>query len=115
MEIQGLAFVGTRTGARAAMSSFVRDVLGLRPVGVEGAEGDFFAMPDGTSLAVTPPDDDGSTERTVGFLVADVAAAVRELRAAGVDTDEPAETSTQRYVHFRAPDGQLYELVENLA
>jgi hypothetical protein len=26
--------------------------------------------------------------------------------------DEPAENERQRYVHFRAPDGKLYELVE---
>jgi hypothetical protein len=37
---------------------------------------------------------------------------VAELRAAGVEVDEPAENDLQRYVHFRAPDGKLYELVE---
>jgi hypothetical protein len=37
---------------------------------------------------------------------------VAELRGAGVVTDDVAETESQRYVHFRAPDGQLYELVQ---
>jgi hypothetical protein len=42
-----------------------------------------------------------------------VDAAARVLRAAGVTTDdEIAETATQRYLHFRAPDRHLYELVE---
>ena len=40
-------------------------------------------------------------------------AATDELRAAGVDVDdEIAANERFRYVHFRAPDGRLYELVE---
>jgi glyoxylase I family protein len=39
--------------------------------------------------------------------------AIGELRAAGCEVDEPAENDRQRYVHFRAPDGKLYELVED--
>ena len=53
--------------------------------------------------------------RTIGFLVSDVAAAAAELQAAGVETDEVHETDRQRYVHFTAPDGKLYELVEEKA
>lgn len=35
------------------------------------------------------------------------------LRAAGIETDdEVSSNETQRYVHFRAPDGRLWELVE---
>jgi len=54
----------------------------------------------------------GETSRTIGFLVADLETAVAELRAAGVEVDEPAENDRHRYVHFRAPDGKLYELVQ---
>ena len=57
-----------------------------------------------------PGEHDHSTD--IVFLVDDVDAAVAELHEAGVVTDEVAETDTQRYVHFRAPDGQLYELVQ---
>lgn len=36
-----------------------------------------------------------------------------ELRAAGVETDDEVATNDPyRYLHFRAPDGGLYELVE---
>jgi len=47
-------------------------------------------------------------------LVADLDEAIAELAAAGVATDAPAENARERYVHFTAPDGHLYELVERL-
>ena len=69
-----------------------------------------FALPDGAFFAVAGPRDMGETSRTIGFLVADLGAAVAELRAAGVEVGEPAANERHRYVHFRAPDGKLYEL-----
>jgi catechol 2,3-dioxygenase-like lactoylglutathione lyase family enzyme len=55
----------------------------------------------------------GDTARSVGFLVENLEDAVTELRAAGVEVgDEPGENDRQRYIHFRAPDGELYELIE---
>ncbi len=55
----------------------------------------------------------GATDRSLGFLVASINEAVRELRAAGTPVDEVISgNARERYVHFRAPDGQLYELVE---
>jgi glyoxylase I family protein len=45
-----------------------------------------------------------------------VEAAVQELRAAEADVDDDISANArERYVHFRAPDGQLYELVERLS
>ena len=110
MEVTGLAFVGTRTRHVEQMRSFVQDVLGLVPRQDGGTT--FFELPDGSSMAVTEPADLDPAERTVGFRVADAAAAARELAARGVPVDELADNGRQRYVHFRAPDGQLYELVE---
>ena len=49
---------------------------------------------------------------SLGFLVASLDEAVAELHAAGVATDPPATNEVDRYVHFTAPDGHLYELVE---
>ena len=75
-----------------------------------------FALPDGSSFAVTSPEGPDDTERTVGFLVADVVEAAEELKAAGVECDDEVSSGDrQRYFHFRAPDGHLYELVENLS
>ena len=60
--------------------------------------------------------EDGPAGRTVGLLVRDLDAAVAELRAAGVPTDDDVSgNERERYIHFWAPDGQLYELIERRA
>jgi glyoxylase I family protein len=96
------------------MTAFVRDVLGLTPTQVAGVEADLFDLPDGSSFAVASIGGMGATGRSIGFLVSDLDTAVQELRAAGVDVDENVSANGRdRYVHFRAPDQQLYELVEH--
>ena len=114
MEILGLVFAGSATDRRPEMARFAAEVLGLERAPAGGAGADMFALPDGAFFAVAGPRDAkrGDTSRTIGFLVADVDAAVAELRAAGVEVGEPAANERHRYVHFRAPDGKLYELVE---
>jgi catechol 2,3-dioxygenase-like lactoylglutathione lyase family enzyme len=94
------------------MARLVRETLGLEPIRVGGVDADVFELPDGSRFAVADPRDAGDASRTIGFLVEGIDVAVAELRAAGVEVDEPAENDLQRYVHFRAPDGKLYELVE---
>jgi len=112
VEILGLVFAGSATDRRPEMARFAADVLGLEPAPTGGVSADMFALPDGAFFAVAGPREMGDTSRTIGFLVADLAAAVADLRAAGVQVDDPAENDRHRYVHFRAPDGKLYELVE---
>jgi catechol 2,3-dioxygenase-like lactoylglutathione lyase family enzyme len=112
MRILGLVFAGSSTDRRAEMVRFASDVLGLEPVALAGAEADMFALPDGSWFAVAGPGGMGDTARSIGFLVADLDAAIAELEAAGVEVDAPAANDRHRYVHFRAPDGRLYELVE---
>lgn len=95
------------------MSAFVATILGLEPQFVEGSTADFFSLPDGSSFAVADTEAGDTDERTVGFLVADVEVAWHELQAAGVETDPEINVNSRyRYIHFRAPDGRLYELVE---
>ena len=113
MHIRGIVFVGTHTEEHQAMTAFARDVLGLRQIDVEGVGATLFETTDGDVLAVAPPyEEDGAAERTMGFLVDDLDAAVDELHAAGVETDGISENARWRYTHFHAPDGKLYELVE---
>jgi len=114
VEILGLVFAGTATDRRTAMADFIEATLGLRRV-VEAdvLDSDMFALPDGARFAVADErEEGGGTSRTIGFLVADLGSAVAELRAVGVEVDEPAQSDRHRYAHFRAPDGELYELVQ---
>jgi glyoxylase I family protein len=96
------------------MVQFVTDVLCLPRRHVRGVDADLFGLPDGSSFAVAPPAAMGDSARSLGFLVADLDEAVAELHAAGVETDAPTRNAVERYVHFTAPDGHLYELVERL-
>ncbi len=112
MQILGLVFAGTATADREEMARFASEVLGLTAVSVDGASADMFDLPDGSTFAVAGPRELGETSRTLGFLVADLDVAVAELRAAGVAVDDPVGNERFRYAHFRAPDGELYELVE---
>ena len=115
MRVRGLTFVGTSTDARERMAALIGDVLGLPSVPVEGSGHDFFALPDGSTFAVGPSDGAGADGRIVGFLVDDVDQAATELRAAGVPTDDDVSVNARyRYAHFRAPDGHVYELVEQI-
>lgn len=113
MNIRGIVFAGTATPARVQMAAFAQDVLGMTPASVAGVEADLFDLPDGSAFAVAAPQGMGATDRSVGFLVDDIELAVQELRAAGAEVDQDISgNARERYVHFRAPDGQLYELVE---
>ncbi len=116
MEILGLVFAGTATPHRHAMTGFVTDVLGLVPASADPGYADMFSLPDGSGFAVSDErEPGGGTSRTVGFHVADLDAAVAELRQRGVDVDDPGGNDEYRYAHFVAPDGGLYELVERVS
>jgi glyoxylase I family protein len=114
VDVLGICFAGTSTGHRVEMTRFVAEVLGLSRRVVEDVDAELFGLPDGSSFAVASPGDMGGSARSLGFLVADLDAAAAELRAVGVTTDEPTANEVERYVHFTAPDGHLYELVERL-
>ena len=52
--------------------------------------------------------------RSLGFRVDNLDAVAQTLRDAGIEIDEPNANAQEKYLHFRAPDGHLYELVERL-
>jgi glyoxylase I family protein len=112
MNIDGLVFAGSSTEDAAEMNAFVSSVLGLPRVAVPDSDAAFFGLPDGSMFAVALSDGMGSS-RTIGFRVTDLDAAWGELRALGLDVDDSInENERYRYVHFVAPDGHVYELVE---
>jgi catechol 2,3-dioxygenase-like lactoylglutathione lyase family enzyme len=116
MRILSLNWVGTRTAAYAATVTFFTDVLGLR---VHSVETDFtvLAVPGGATVEVFGPGSSYNrhlTHPVAGFVVADLEEAVAELRAAGVEIVlEPQGGGARSWLHFRAPDGFVYELAED--
>jgi len=116
MRVLSLAWVGTRTTEYTATLAFFTDVLGL---GVHSSEPDFAVLeiPDGSTVEVFGPAsryNQHLTHPVAGFLVSSLDDAVEELRAAGVEIVLPVQGGEARsWVHFRAPDGFVYELVED--
>jgi catechol 2,3-dioxygenase-like lactoylglutathione lyase family enzyme len=123
MQVHKLAWVGTRTEAASQTVAFFRDVLGLRE---DHAEEDFWVLklPDGAKVEVFGPRHEHNrhfvTGPVAGFLVDDVRAAAEELRAAGVEIvhgpitwGEEGTDTFNAWVHFRAPDGNLYEFTQD--
>jgi glyoxylase I family protein len=52
-------------------------------------------------------------ERSIGFMVDGLEEAIGRLRELGLEVDaEIGVNERWRYAHFRAPDGQVYELLE---
>ena len=115
VRVLGLTFAGSATPRRTDMARFLRETLELQPVQVAGVEADLFQLPDGSQFAVAFPGGMGETDRAIGFLVDILDEAVAVLSTAGVTTGQVTENEAHRYAHFRAPDNQLYELVERKA
>jgi predicted enzyme related to lactoylglutathione lyase len=117
MKVHGLAWVGVRTVELDRTFEFFREVLGVALT--EVSEG--FArseMPNTSRLEIFEPADRDHTHFTTGpvpeFLVDDLAADADELRAAGVELlGDISGTAEQRWLHFRAPDGNVYGLTSS--
>jgi catechol 2,3-dioxygenase-like lactoylglutathione lyase family enzyme len=118
MEIIKLAWVGTRTENAQPTVAFFRDVLALR---LELDRPGFWMLklPDGSKVEVFGPDSEinrhFTTGPVAGFLVDDVHGAAAELRSAGVEIllESGGDESGNAWVHFRAPDGNIYELTQD--
>lgn len=117
MNIIKLAWVGTRTDNFQPTADFFQNVLGLRPaLDIPGFR--VLKLPDGSTVEVFGPDSDVNRHFTTGpvagFLVDDVEVAANELRANGVEILHTAgDESGNAWVHFRAPDGNIYEFTQD--
>ena len=114
MKVHGVVWVGTRTAAFDQSVGFFRDVLGI-DLEVVAPDFAFSRMPNTSQLEVFGPGDVDHTDFTTGpvpeFLVDDIRGAIEELRAAGVEIlGTPVIQATDGWVHFRAPDGNVYGL-----
>jgi catechol 2,3-dioxygenase-like lactoylglutathione lyase family enzyme len=118
MRIIKLAWVGTRTDNAEPTVAFFRDVLGLR---LELEQPGFWMLklPDESKVEVFGPDTDVNRHFTTGpvagFLVDDIQTATAELRSAGVEIlfESSVDESGNAWVHFRAPDGNIYEFTQD--
>jgi catechol 2,3-dioxygenase-like lactoylglutathione lyase family enzyme len=119
MNVLKLAWVGTRTDRAAETAAFFGETLGLRRE-PDVQEFWLFKLPDGSKVEVFGADSTFNPHFTTGpvagFLVDDVHAATEELRAAGVEIlhgPTVHEPSGNAWVHFRAPDGNIYEFTHD--
>jgi catechol 2,3-dioxygenase-like lactoylglutathione lyase family enzyme len=118
MEIIKLGWLGVRTEHDNQLAAFFSDVLGLAEDHRE--EGFWvFKLPDGAKVEVFGPatswNPHFTTGPVAGFLVEDVFSAAEELRTAGVEivSGPMAGPDGMGWVHFRAPDGRLYEFTQD--
>ena len=121
MEVKNIRWVGVATSNYDAMVEFVKSVMGLRvnfddefTVEFKTTEGDGFQL-----MAQGDPYFDFFSSQARGpvplFEVSDLDEAYNELVAAGVDVVGPrGRDSVWEWIHFRAPDGNLYELSSRL-
>jgi predicted enzyme related to lactoylglutathione lyase len=116
--IRGLRWLGTRTDRYDEMKTFYRDVMDLE---LDHEEPDFaaFKLPDGSTIEVFGPSDRDhnhfDTGPVGGFEVQDIDAARARLEAGGAEFIGPVhrwEPTKEAWSHFRAPDGNVYELTQ---
>lgn len=116
MMVRSLGWMGVRTSKAAAMSAFYRDVLGLEVIR-EQPNASWFRLADGTEAHVYSDEDrDHSffgSGPVVGFEVDSFAAARAAMVAAGIEFlyPEPQRKDGRAWQHFRAPDGNVYEII----
>jgi predicted enzyme related to lactoylglutathione lyase len=114
MQVTRIGWAGTRTDGYAAMVDFLTAVLGLS---LTHQEHDFtvLELPSGDKFEVFGPSDQDhhyfTTGPVVGFVVEDLPAAVADLEQAGVELlGGHVDERGVGWRHFRAPDGNVYEL-----
>ena len=117
MKVYGLVWAGVRTDRFGETVRFFRDVLGV-PLVEPAPDFAWSKMPNTSQLEIFGPGDRDHDHFTTGpvpeFLVDDVEDAAEELRAAGVELLGPVKgTAEARWVHFRAPDGNVYGLTSS--
>lgn len=117
MKVLGLVWLGTRTEQFKETVSFFESVLGFTPMASDDGV-QVFALPNADVVEVFAADREASahlsTGPVVGFLVPDLDDARKELTTAGVEIiDGDGRESRYRWFHFRAPDGNFYEIVED--
>ncbi|MEV4262884.1 VOC family protein [Kribbella sp. NPDC049584] len=117
MEVKNVRWVGIPTANYQAMKSFLAETMGLR-LGFDHETTAEFETSEGDEIQIMAPGDPYYglfTAEARGpvplFEVDDVRRARDELIAAGIEiVGGLGVDSNWEWIHFRAPDGNLYEL-----
>jgi hypothetical protein len=125
VEVKGIRWLGVGTEKVSLMRSFATELLGLRVVGEDTEDFVELATGDGTKLELFGPSARAdspwlfeSNPVVAGFLVDDIEAARDELaRTPNVELLGELHVLPDGYAwqHFRAPDGNVYELTADPA
>jgi hypothetical protein len=112
VKVEGLVFAGVGTADNGGVARFLGEVLGVEVETTDDVHR--LVFPNGSSLALVPPDYvEPPSDTVLGFLVDDVEAASVELAEKGIEPDgELVSGWGLRYQHFRAPDGRRFELLD---
>jgi len=107
MQIEQVDFVSVPTRDRARAIAWYRDVLGLRVSADTPGE----AEAPGLTLSFWVPEEDGEmfvpNESGIAFRVADVDAAVEEVRGSGCEVIGVEDTGVCKMGFVRDPDGNV--------
>jgi catechol 2,3-dioxygenase-like lactoylglutathione lyase family enzyme len=116
VNVKSLSWLGIRTAHAAAMSVFYRDVLKLNVL-QEESDGARYALADGAEIHVYDEVDTFheffGTAPVVGFWVDSFAETQQRMVQAGIEFlyPEPQRQAGKIWQHFRAPDGNVYEII----
>ncbi len=118
MNVRAIVWMGVQTERFDEMQAFMRTLLGGPPPVVEPGFA-LWALPSGdlVELFGAGRKPTFGTGPVVGFLVDDLEASRRELEAAGAEIVSSYGPNEDGYeaIHFRAPDGNVYEIVRDPA
>jgi catechol 2,3-dioxygenase-like lactoylglutathione lyase family enzyme len=118
VKLRGIVWTGVLTGHFDEMAAFMQTLTG-EPPGISEPGFRLWALPDGDLFELFAPGHKPAfgAGPVVGFLVDDIAESRRDLEAAGAEIVGGYGPNEDGYeaIHFRAPDGNVYELVHDPA
>jgi hypothetical protein len=111
MRVKGIVWLGMRTERFDEMRDFFLEITGVAPRDDPGLAVFDLASRDRIEVFDTTAGESYMDAPVVGFLVEDVAVARAELESRGIEFIGPIRTGAgSSWSHFRAPDGNVYEL-----
>jgi hypothetical protein len=113
MRVKGIVWLGTRTERFDEMREFFLRITGVTPRDEPGMAAFDLASGDRIEVLDTAVGESYMVAPVAGLLVDDVATARAELESSGIEFIGPIHTGAgSTWSHFRAPDGNVYELSE---